>query len=247
MDNSKKEPRRFITKLKLKQNSSNRVLKLSCLVLLTLSQLNPIHAQEGVSEAKNETEETGKGEVATGKNTQGTPVVFETQEGISKMRPSGIISGTFYYSNANNDPAVIPSVGEEDGIKYIRISSIGGNPSKMSETVSKLDRWVRIPEKRPSAIAIEFKTKVTKNDDFEWLTATGSKQPERRIGFIVNFLRDDGVHGGGTRISPKEFNTIDQWQTHSYTIPIPANTKYLHIGMETSGGYSLWLGDWKIK
>lgn len=192
----------------------------------------------------------GTGQLPNEQNEQspkGTPVVFETMKSIKTMEPGAIVSKTFYYSNANDDPASTPTTGEDDGIKYIKISATEGNPSKMSDTVYKLDRWVKIPENAPRTINIEFKSKITKNKEFEWLTTPGSKEPEKRNKVVIDFMKENGESGGGKKIESNKLKTIDEWVTHNYNITIPTEAKYLHIGLETSGSYSLWLGDWTIK
>lgn len=177
----------------------------------------------------------------------GTPVVFDTLKAIENMEPGSIVSKTFYYSNANDDPASTPEVGQENGINYIKISALGGNPSKMSETISKIDRWVKVPEGAPKQIIVTFKTKVTKNEGFDSITTPGSKAPERRNSVVIDFLNKSGQTTGKVRIASKKLTTLDTWVDHSYTVDIPTGGEYLHLGLETSGGYSLWLGNWQIK
>jgi hypothetical protein len=60
-------------------------------------------------------------------------------------------------------------------------------------------------------------------------------------------MREDGKTGGGKEVAAKDLKTLDQWVDHSYTITIPPQARYLHLGLETSGAYSLWLGNWTIK
>jgi hypothetical protein len=179
--------------------------------------------------------------------SKGTPVVFETLEVLKAMNPQTFVPKTFYYGNANDDPAATPTVGEEGETKYIKICSTGGNPPKMADTISKLYRWVKIPDNAPKEIAIEFKSKITKTADFDWQTTEGSKDPDRRNEIIVSFMKEDGTTGGGIKISRENLRKIDQWVTHTHSLKIPEGAKYLQIGMETSGAYCLWLGDWKIK
>jgi hypothetical protein len=173
--------------------------------------------------------------------------VFDTTQSIEGMEPGAIVSKTFYYSNANDDPAATPTVGEENGVKYIKISALGGNPGKMADTEAKLNRWVKIPENAPSTIHVSFKTKITKNEDFDWLTAKGAREPQRRNKIIINFMRDDGISGGNVKIDSKNLSTLDNWVEHKYAVKIPEKAQYLHLGLETSGAYSLWLGDWTIE
>ena len=178
---------------------------------------------------------------------KGTPVVFETLEALKTMNPQTFVPKTFYYGNANDDPAATPKVGEEEEIKYIKICSTGGNPSKMADTISKLYRWVKIPDNAPKGIDIEFKSKITKTADYDWQTTEGSKDPDRRNEIMVIFMKEDGTKGGGIKVSRENLKKLDQWVTHTHSLTIPEGAKYLQIGMETSGAHCLWLGDWKIK
>lgn len=243
------EPVKNRTKHNKGRTISSKLIMLQ-IVLMSLSiQTSQSQISELVNDTKkNQSEEQSQNQPQDeSQNQKGTPVVFDTMQSIESMEPGSIVSKTFYYSNANDDPASTPTVGNEGDIKYIKISATGGNPSKMKDTVYKLDRWVKIPENAPKTITVEFKTKITKNKDFEWMTTTGSKEPNKRNKVIVDFMKEDGTSGAGKRVGPKELKTIDQWVDHSFELNIPSEAKYLHLGLETSGGYSLWMGNWTIK
>jgi len=176
------------------------------------------------------------------------PIEFETLNEIKNMDPSAIIPGAYYYSNADDDPVAAPKVGTDGNIKYIEIASIKGDSSSVSSTQSYLTRWVQIPANAPERIKVSFKTKVTKNERFDWAAPGQSGVIRRKIGVSIDFIRPDGLEGGGMKLGSKALTkTLDKWANHSKVINIPKGAKHMKISLVTSGGYNLSLGDWTIE
>jgi hypothetical protein len=172
---------------------------------------------------------------------------FETSYGIRRMNVNTIIPGPYYYSNASDDPSLIPKTGEVDGVKFIEISSIKGNSRTTSSTQAYLNRWVEIPKPAPPFINVSFKTKVSKNDDYDWAMPGEQGVVKRKLNANVVFMREDGLRGGGFRLTSRPLTKeLDTWLSHSYTIPIPKEAKYLQLFLLTSGGFDLAIGNWKI-
>ena len=178
---------------------------------------------------------------------KGAPLQFETKAQLKNITPNEIVSGAFYYSNANDDPSAIPVIAEENGIKYIEVRSVGTDPAKIKTTETSIDRWVKIPAERPSAIRVKFKTKVTKSPEFDWATSFSTRKIARRLALNVDFLREDGLKGGGIEVSGAQLSkSIDEWKDHEYTISIPKDAKFLHLNVTVSGGFTMNLGNWTI-
>jgi hypothetical protein len=247
---------KFIEIFKIKLNSSqlnsnpkkwigNRLLFGLFGMMLGMLTLLTSYAQETTNQSPKEV--TTPADPTPSKNRQ-VPIEFETVAGLKNISPSTVFAGAYYYSNADDDPAIGPKVGDDNGIKYIQISSIRGNSKSVASTQSYLTRWVKVPDNAPQRIKVSFKTKVSKNDNFDWAPKGPSGTVRRKVTFSVDFLRPDGLEGGGLKLNTSKLtDPLDKWVSHSEVIAVPKNAKYLKIAATTSGGYNLALGDWKIE
>jgi hypothetical protein len=176
------------------------------------------------------------------------PIEFETLSTINNISPADVAPSTFYYSNADDNPAELPTIGENQGVKFIETKSIRGDSKGVKSTVSSLNRWVKIPPNPPEKIKISFKTRVEKNSYYDWTMPSQTGMVRRTLRLKINFLREDGLKGGGINLSTDQLReTLNQWQSHEEILKIPKGAKYIHINLETSAGYNLALGDWRIE
>jgi hypothetical protein len=188
------------------------------------------------------TEKTSKGE------EKKIPIEFEIKDLLKNIDPSAVIPGAYYYGNEDDDPTAAPKVGTDGDINFIEISSIRGNSKSVASTRSILARWVQIPPNAPERIKVTFKTKVSKNNNYDWATPGEAGRINRRVGFNISFLRQDGLEGGGLKLGAKDLTQqLDKWVPHSKIITIPKGAKHMKISASTSGGFNLALGDWRIE
>jgi hypothetical protein len=177
-----------------------------------------------------------------------SPLRFEPKETFYALTPKTIQPGTFYYSNAQSDGTAVPVVGEEDGLRFVTISSLDKGMNKIEASGATLKRWVKIPANAPKEITVSFKTKTTRNPDYDWGTISPGGGATRRASVAVVFLRGDGLRGGGITLTGSSLTkTLDTWREHTYTIPVPKGAELLELSIRVAGGYSVSLGGWSIK
>jgi len=214
-------------------------LRLSIFVLLVVLLLQNMGAAQKIEAPQQKTNTN---------TTKKVGIEFETTQALRATNTETITAGPFYYSNESDDPGIFPKTGDDNGVSFVEISSIKGDSKSPTSTQSYLNRWIQIPQPAPQAIELNFKTKVTKNENYDWAIPGKDGKIKRKVNVRVLFIRSDNVRGGGFELRTKELTQkLNEWTNHSQKVIIPENAKYLQLFLLTSSGYNIAIGDWKLK
>jgi hypothetical protein len=177
-----------------------------------------------------------------GYKVNNTPIAPNDKTGRKKATLAEIGNGNFYYYNTKDTTAVTPKIIDADGIKGIELVQTTDTPQSQYDASSALLRLTKIPANAPKAIAVKFKTKVTKVPfDGSWADQAAKWNPPN---MQIRFVREDGKEGGGTDV---KLDDSGKWVDHEETISIPSGAAYLKIYLQNHAGYTTALGNWKIE